>query len=95
MTRLLLRKWLLLPNRSLKLLLLRSTDDRRLFRKDLLQKLQELRDASAIPHFTPISQIWVIDSTINSHMLSGSYDHIFARRYIRERCFLWVCLGYP
>lgn len=46
---------LLLAHRSLlKLLLLSSTNNRRLLGKDLLQQMQQLGRARAIPHVGPI-----------------------------------------
>lgn len=81
--------------RSLVLLLLRLANHWRFFSKNLLKKPHKFGNACSIPHSGPISQVWMVHSTINSHMLPRPYEHIQTRRDVYNRCLLRVWLRYP
>ena len=75
----------LLPHRSLKQPLLpRPPHNRRLPRKNTLQKPQQLRNTTPLPPPHPIPQIRVIHPPIHTHMLSRPNNHVAARRHIRD-----------
>lgn len=77
------------------MLLLRLTDERRLPGKGLLKMAEKLGYARSIPHAAPVSQVWMIHSSFDAHVLSRAHQHISSRSHIYHRRLLWIGLGNP
>lgn len=84
-----------MSHRSLQLLLLGLAHKGRLSSKCLLEMTEEFGYIHSVPSATPVSQVWVVHSSLDANMLPRTHQHIPAWGHINHRRLLRVGLGYP